>query len=209
MDRTPPSFDSVYRALSTQYKGRCPPGKSLDECELRANSEDAKSLRVKTGESSFFGRAKVRTAHQSNATRIVNNLLTSAGNDSREDPQTFLAKKTEAASYIARKRTPLTLGDLKRLQDHLNFRFLDSPPPRPVQADVSPDRDSKRSGVSASTELTAASFRTPPDPRGAASAAASSSRSPEDGPLHHVTLDRPNPGMFAASSLSLPPKKKQ
>ena len=74
---------------------------------------------------------------------------------------------------------------------------------------TSPDRESKRSGVSASTELTAVSFRTPPDPRGAASAAASSSRSPEAGPGLHLTLDRPNPGMFAASSLSLPPKKKQ
>ena len=206
MDRTSPSFGSMYQALSTQHKDRCPPSKSLDECELRASSPtDVRSLRVKTGEPSFFGRAKVRAAHRENAIRLVANQP-----EPERDIWGVGHLKTKLDAQTGVKYEALTLGDLERLRDSKTgdaFQDLSAPAPlrrspsmprlESVDFDAlpvslrketpeargmpsaelteasfltSPDRESKRSGVSASTELTAVSFRTPPDPRGAASA---------------------------------------
>ena len=149
MDRTPPSFGSMYQALSNQYKGRCPPSKSLDECELRANSQDAESLRVKTGEASFFGRAKVRAAHRKNARVIVQNLVLYAGDGRSVDLLKLTAVRSACSARIAEKNNCLTLGDLKSIRDMID---AECPLPRlPASGSVSPDRDSKRGGASPET----------------------------------------------------------
>jgi hypothetical protein len=155
MDRPSPTFGSVYQSLSNQYKDRCPPGKSLDACELRANSYDAISLRVKTGEPSFFGRAKVRAAHQHNARVIVQNLNLYAGEDRSVNRETLNCVRRSCSDYIDGKNNRLTLGDLIVLQGKID---QSGPLPQlPTSASVSPDRDSKRGGASPEPARTSAS----------------------------------------------------
>ena len=163
------SLRFAYHRLTKEYTDRCPPGKKLDDCELRANSLDAKSLRVKTGEASFFGRAKVRVAHQKNAARIVMDVFWTP-NPSRWPPRSRDMKQAgdQIEKYIKDKNDRLTLGDLDILDKRL-FRivypdefipvdFLDRAIRRALALGDYDEsaRDSKRDGVSAAAAVPAA-----------------------------------------------------
>ena len=149
MDIKSTPLGSIYVRLTKEYEGRCPPGKELDDCELRANSaKGAMHLRVKTGERSFFGRAKARTAHQENAATIVRDLL----------PLVMLHRSGCSAertwemqgiveSYIREHKNRLTLRDLR----NLSRRAVEILYPGDASA-----RDSKRHGVPAAAAVPAA-----------------------------------------------------
>ena len=135
MDFGSPSFGSISRKLTAQYRGLCPPGKSLDDCELRASSStDVKSLRVKTGEPSFFGRAKVRAAHRENAIRLVKeSTLDKSSQSEWVDYSGIDQLKTKHDEQTGVKYEALTLRDLKSLE--ASFVTQDPFAPAPVTQD--------------------------------------------------------------------------
>jgi len=135
MDFGSPSFGSISRKLTAQYRGLCPPGKSLDDCELRASSPtDVRSLRVKTGEPSFFGRAKVRAAHRENAIRLVKESTLDKSSQSEWVDYSGIGQlKTKHDEQTGVKYEALTLRDLKSLE--ASFVTQDPFAPAPVTPD--------------------------------------------------------------------------
>jgi hypothetical protein len=188
MDFGSPSFGSISRKLTAQYRGLCPPGKSLDDCELRASSPtDVRSLRVKTGEPSFFGRAKVRVAHRENAIRLVKESTLDKSSQSEWVDYSGIGQlKTKHDEQTGVKYEALTLRDLKSLEP--SFVTQDPFAPAPVTPDpfapaplsrspymprlecvaydalpVSLREETPEARSVSSTDLIEASFRTPPD----------------------------------------------
>jgi hypothetical protein len=195
MDFKSTPIGGIYRSLYEKYEyaDRSPPSKELRDCELRANSRDAESLRVKTGAPSFFGRAKARVAHQKNAADIVSSAVR---DQSLWYPRPNTGKLQQAEvqikEYIKAKNAPLTLGDLSKLEQviiqtvYSEDRLFETPYPGDASA-----RDSKRDGVPAaavapaalSLSLSAADFRrAQPAPASSSSALSAPPSEPQSSP---------------------------
>jgi len=133
MDRKSTPIGVMYRILRTDYQPRCPPGKTLDDCELRANSTRPGTLpRVKTGEPSFFGRAAARVAHQRNAVIIVDNLISTLLPPTNPMPQNAQMVNAwgEFTAITANNRHRLSLGQLGILDRKIaQIRYLQAPEP--------------------------------------------------------------------------------
>ena len=166
MDFKSTPIGGIYRSLYDKYEfaDRSPRSKELRDCELRANSLDAKSLRVKTEAPSFFGRAKVRVAHQQNAADIVSRAVWDENLWDHPIPKFGKLKRAEEQikEYIKDKNAPLTLGDLSKLdqsiiktvysEDRLTRDDGDIPEDGIIETRYPGDasaRDSKRDGVPA------------------------------------------------------------
>ncbi len=114
----------LHQTLTDKYKGKCKPDKNLDDCELRADSQDSKDLRVKTGR--LWGLSpKERNTHRLFAFPVVSKAFFSSvhslvTDQKNLDPSVQSKTKGEAAgvwtSYVVPLRA-LTLGDLPRLYD--------------------------------------------------------------------------------------------
>ena len=101
----------------------------LDECELRANSDDVKSLRVKTGGASVFGREGARAVHRYQAVGLVAHCHDAsvrahlAEKSQASDPEIWAQelscklRKEFDEKFNARK--PVKLGDLSKLEAEL------------------------------------------------------------------------------------------
>ena len=168
-------LSAVHRVLTDKHQSEVSLGTVLDACELRAKSHDAKTLRVKTGEPSFFGRDAGRELHRANAIRIVKaSYLISVGDAlaSREDLPSVEKDKSYGLlegefNQQLPARTRIKLSDLTRLQ----VRIAEIIPPRTAPTASSVGRDSKI--APSSTRLSAEDFQS----RKAAPASASSSSS--------------------------------
>jgi hypothetical protein len=220
MDFGSPSFGSISRKLTAQYRGLCPPGKSLDDCELRASSPtDVRSLRVKTGEPSFFGRAKVRVAHRENAIRLVKESTLDKSSQSEWVDYSGIGQlKTKHDEQTGVKYEALTLRDLKSLE--ASFVTPDPFAPAPLSRSPSMPRlecvaydalpvslreETPEARSVSSADLIEASFLTPLAPqRDTALAAASSLESPEI-PTEHRYLVM-HTGLLLAERLKPPAK---
>ncbi len=125
----------LHQTLTDKYKGKCKPDKNLDDCELRADSQDSKDLRVKTGR--LWGLSpKERNTHRLFAFPVVSKAFFSSVHSLVTDqknlhPSVQSKIEGEAAgvwtSYVVPLRA-LTLGDLPRLYDRAVQLVKDNQP---------------------------------------------------------------------------------
>ena len=173
MDFKSTPIGGIYRSLYDKYEfaDRSPRSKELRDCELRANSLNATSLRVKTEAPSFFGRAKVRVAHQQNAADIVIRAVRDRNLWDHPIPKFEKLKRAEEQikEYIKDKNAPLTLGDLSKLDQSIIKTVYSEDRLTRDDGEISEDgtietrypgdasaRDSKRHGVPAAAAVPAA-----------------------------------------------------
>jgi hypothetical protein len=118
------------------------PGQSLDECELRADSQATKDLRVKTGKRSGWS-LDTRKAHQTNASFIVRehfyhsvNALIAQRTGLTHSQKTDVNRAASGAwQEVANTEEYLTPGKLKTLYQRA-VTVVDTNAPRPSQPAV-------------------------------------------------------------------------
>ena len=141
----------------------------LDDCELRANSYDVKSLRVKTGGASLFGRDGARAVHRYQAVGLVAHCHDAsvrahlAKESQASDPEIWAKELSgqlrEEFDAKFNARNPVKLGDLSKLEaellkqvtDRLRARRVSIAAPTASSAGrdsktALPSSDSKRAG---------------------------------------------------------------